>query len=101
MPVSGHGFEFRGSEDAEDITKLNFESLVLDEGEIVPVRLFGNHFYKQDIVYPSSVISEPRDNDILALPKSVYRQSRSFELGTFASSILSVAMQHQARKIER
>lgn len=98
MAESGHEFHFRESEDIEEINELDFEHLVLDGEDTVPVRFVAEHLDIQDVVHFSSAITEPRDDDILAWLKSVYQRSRGFELGTFASSVLSVAMQQQARK---
>jgi hypothetical protein len=42
MALSRYDFRFRDSEDIEEITELDFEHLVLDEEETVPVRLFAD-----------------------------------------------------------
>jgi hypothetical protein len=98
MAESGHDFDFGDSEDVQAITELDFKVLALDDEKAVPVRLFPDHPDIQDIVQKNTAVGAPRNHDILAWLKSVYRRSRGFELGTFDSSMLTVTMKHQARK---
>ena len=103
MSENGHDFEFKPSEDmkdVEDIDELDFNviTIMMDDDTTVAVRHVQDHPDIRGVVQQSSATSKPRKQNILVWLKSVYRQSRGFELGTFASSILVVAMQQQARK---
>jgi len=107
MSENGHDFKFIASEDMkdmeddegdEDTDEMDSGSLTMNDETTVAVRLFEDHPDMVDVVQQSSAISKPHEHKILAWLKSAYRQSRGFELGTFASSVLVVAMQQQARK---
>jgi len=116
MSENGHDFKFIASEDMkdmeddedmedmeddegdEDTDEMDSVPLTMNDETTVAVRLFEDHPDMVDVVQQSSAISKPHEHKILAWLKSAYRQSRGFELGTFASSVLVVAMQQQARK---
>ena len=108
MAEWGHKLNFHDSNDVEAILDEEL-SEVLDEDlnelpdeeeeeESVTVRLVPDHLDICDMLPKNATIPKPNGSDIFAWLKSVYMESRGFELGTFASSILAVTMQKQAQK---
>ncbi|RWA03831.1 hypothetical protein EKO27_g11278 [Xylaria grammica] len=107
MGSIGHEFTFDDSDGTEDIEECEAEDFELEmDGPIVDesspqfnVRSVPDHTDVEDMVHSVTVtVLEPYDDDILAWLKSVHRQSRGFEIGTFDNKLLAVAMRAQATK---
>ena len=94
MAKWGHRFNFCGSNQTlEAVPDEDFSELSIGEEDPIIVRLVPDYPDICDLLPKDATIPKPNGSDILAWLKTVYGESRGFELGTFASSILAVTMQ--------
>ncbi|KAI0409965.1 dynamin GTPase [Xylaria palmicola] len=110
MGTSGHRYKFDNSDIMKDISDLEPETSETSEtgldGQSTEgsssqsnTRRVPNHVDVEDLMHNAiATVSAPRDHQILSWLKSVYRQSRGFEIGTFDDKLLAITMKEQAAK---
>ncbi|KAK2742471.1 hypothetical protein FQN57_005362 [Myotisia sp. PD_48] len=101
MAKLGHDFDFSSEiddglvkADSSQVLVEEFHNMKLDDGSI---RTEPDHEDIEDLVYSNLSLDLPR-SEILCWLRTMYVESRGFELGTFRSSILGVAMKRQSQK---
>lgn len=113
IATKGHTFHFEAEsagqsaspldadDGADDFDRLNIDDGSFDDGSFegtVEVRTIPDHPELEDIASPAQKLPEPRSGSFHVWLKSVYRNSRGFEIGTLNSSLLAVTMKRQSVK---
>lgn len=97
METKGYIFHFN-SDQKGDFSEYSvfdvraIEKLSITSDNAVEVRTVPDHPDVEDIVHNGTSLPKPRDGSISGWLKTVYHQSRRFELRTFDTSLLAVTM---------
>ena len=101
MEKFGHQYQFQKDPSREQNAIGNLfpqEPSTEEESNYIITRRIANAFELDDILFAKDQLAGPSSLDILDWLKSMHNNSRGFELGTFASSLLLAAMRQQASK---
>lgn len=106
MATIGHVFHFSLNHQGDIREEINLEvppeapigDLSITDAPSINIRAEPDHPDIEDLVHKSKVLSKPPSDGILSWLKTVHRQSRGFELGTFDASLLAVTMKQQSIK---
>ena len=70
------------------------------QNRTIPVRQFPDHTGISDQLPETEEVSQPLRDGILDWLRTIYRESRGFEIGTVNPSLLAIIMKEQSRKWE-